>query len=150
MLKHKIKLQKKNWRRKRADVHQSLDVQWRVQPDVALPYGCKTNADVFTAVNEMYDSLAAPDSPGPDWAQSIRHSNESEGIHKGRASINLLKKAANMRTSQAAKCISNVPDDRNMWFSTTQASVESLFLNARVGLADITIKLPDTVCCLQT
>lgn len=124
-------------------------MQWRIQPEVALPYGCKTNADVFTAVNEVYGSLAAPDSPGPDWAQSIRHSNESKGIYKDRPWINLPKKAADMRTPQTAECIGNVPDDQNMWFSTTQTSVESLFPNARVGLADITIKLSDTVCCLE-
>lgn len=77
MLKKTKRNREKNWQRKRAAAHRTLSEDSHVQPGVPLPYGCSTNADVFTDVNEMYTLL---DPPGLDWAQSRTSSYHSLGL----------------------------------------------------------------------
>ena len=143
MLKKHNHHRKKNWRRKHAAAQLMLPNESRTQPGVPLPYGCSTIADVFTDVNEMYTVL---DMPSVDWARSRPSSHESIGLYMQQPRVNLPEKGVDERDLKASERIVTVSLHKDMLFSTTRASFESLYPHAKGKLVNVTVKLPNPVC----
>lgn len=108
----KIVLQwEKKWRRRRRIARNTLPPEWHAETQAPLPYGCKTNADVFLDVNEMY-TLAEP--PSADWAQSRTSTYFSMGLVSFAPRVVLPDAAADARMPGTAGfgCVEAVWEER--------------------------------------
>ena len=136
-LEYDVKRKEKSSKRERAAIQKKLNLNWRVQSDVPLPYGCNTLADVYIDVNETYDPSYVAAVP-VDWAQSVLHSDESKEIYVISPAVNLPLQGTDVRGLQIVNSADTVSVYEDCWCSKTRASFEPL--NHCAG--SITVKLP--------
>lgn len=126
-----------------------LPLEAFVEPEVPLPYGCTTLADVFTDVftdvNEMYNTYA---TPSVGWAQTRPSSYNSFGMgcHLKPLRVNLPGKDAEKREIKTVGLVGEEWVGEGELISNTQASFESPYSCAREQITMTVFKLPTNVC----
>lgn len=145
LLKHLKNVHHDHWKYRAKLAKQVLPPEHHVSPDVPLPYGCSTLAQVFTDVNEIF-RLDGP--PSSDWAQTKPPCN-GFGHRKRGIKVKMPCRSVDKREPQVLEQAVTEPLKDDEVITTSKIPAEMLFTRAKHQQDIIVVNLsiaPDHMC----